>query len=150
MKFWMLFFMVILMSCDTKPYDTSLYLIDKKTNNSGETSLIEHPYIFEGLNLKLESFTYKRDGNTVTLKAVVQGDIESYKECIFFCHGYKLAESTDMLNMDLTTIKAEEKLIFSRTFSIDATFFEEVRAGLSCANRDERLLKLKLENVTVN
>jgi hypothetical protein len=141
---------MMIVSCDTKPYDTSLYTIDKVNSSTGEISLIEHPYIFGDLDLKLESFTYKRTGSDVTFKAVMDGDVDNYQNCILFCHGYQSSQRNEMKNMDLSTLKIGEKLVFNRTILIDSTYFEEIRVGLVCSDKENRLFKLKLEKVYIN
>ncbi|MCW8981882.1 MAG: hypothetical protein OQJ83_10895, partial [Altibacter sp.] len=94
MKYFLFFLIGLFVSCQGgKPYDTSLYTIDEYDKETQENSLIEHPYIFEEEEVRLESLTYKRQDSVITLKAVYEGSIERYRNtCFLFFHAYPKKE----------------------------------------------------------
>ena len=150
MRFILVIFLCVIISCQNKkPYDTSLYTINKYNKDTQEISLIEHPYIFEELALKLESLTYKRKDSSVTITTIISGHTTSYSNnCFIFFHAYKNTFDDGFINLDLPITDKNDKLIFSRSISIDASLFKEIRFGLACKNKKERVFALALHDVT--
>ena len=132
--------------CQETPYNPSMYYITDADLAAGERTLIEHPYIFEELGLKLDEFKYVRKDSTIQIKAVLQGDLTPYQDCLFYIHAYPDADGTyfDKLTGPLKLVS--DRLIHEGRFYMDSsTVYKEVRFGLGC--NQERPMKLSLKDV---
>ncbi|MCW8980719.1 MULTISPECIES: hypothetical protein [Altibacter] len=149
MKYFLFFLIGLFVSCQGgKPYDTSLYTIDEYNKETQENSLIEHPYIFEEEEVRLESLTYKRQDSVITLKAVYEGNTERYRNtCFLFFHAYPKKEGNHLVNMDLKSVPGEGKLVFMREIKLEQFRFEEIRLGMVCDAKEGRIFKLNFFDV---
>lgn len=132
--------------CQETPYDPSMYYITDADLETGERSLIDHPYIFEDLGLKLDEFKYVRDADTISIKAVLQGNLAPYQDCLFYIHAYPDAQGPDFDKLTGPLKLESNRLIHQGSFDVDSTMvYQEVRFGLGC--NKERPITLSLPDV---
>lgn len=138
----------LFVSCNEPPYDPSLYRIPLYDFKTQTYSLIEHPYIFEDLGLKLESLAVRKYKNKLIVKASIDGKTNSYNNNYFlFLHGY-VNEGDKLLNMDLNLQEnSKGKLLFSKTFDSIPTSFREIRFGLTNPTTKQRVFSVAVKEI---
>ena len=136
----------ILWGCQDTPYDPSMYYITDADLATGERTLIEHPYIFEELGLKLDQFKYTRIDSTIRIKAVLQGDLSPYQDCVFYVHAYPVYDQANFDKLSGPLKVESDQLIHEGTFLVDSSLvYQEIRFGLGC--NKERPMSLSRKNI---
>ncbi len=143
---------VILCSCKQKDhYSTALNRIDKYTSIG--VSLINHPYIFEEVGLRLDSLYYKNSPTGFILKAKITGKVDSLKDNAYlYAHGFKKEKDTIFENIDLQQISQEKpfSMVFSRELNKESYIYHHLEIGIAFFDSQKRLIPLSISNVTIS
>ena len=147
-----LMFIVFLVSCQNQPqYSTKLNRIEKHTSIG--TSLIEHPYIFEEQQLRLDSLYVQNFNGQYKLKALISGDVSRFKKRSFlFVHGYFNVSDSVFKNLDmaLKPSSAMNNLRFEKTLKQENYQFHHMEIGLASHSSNKQTITLSLNDITIN
>lgn len=131
-------------------YDKEFHYFDK--HNGDTISLIEHPYIFQDLGIKVERFELIKNDPSSELSITLAGDLSKInKESFVYVHGFENPTKKEITNLDLTkqTNVSKTKVIFSNTFSTIPENLGRIEFGLTDFKNKERIFAINLNNISL-
>lgn len=142
-------FTIISCKDDKRKYNNKNQDIEKLSN---KISLIEHPYIFEKHEFKIEDFTAEKlnESDKFLFSFVISGDIGKFeKDHRIFVHGFNKENNKEYLvNFVMKkTKRKEDKLIFYSEYTPKYSSIEILRFGITNLKSKKRLFVLSVEDV---